>query len=56
MMSLVAKQRVVMVGLVREFALRHKAIASARKLVELKTSAEGFFMFLSTTETSVIDN
>ena len=46
LMSLVAKQRVVMSWLVRELAPRHRAMTSARKLEELKTSAEGFLWFL----------
>ena len=42
LMSLVAKQRVVRSGLVRELAHRHKAMTSASKLIELKTSTEEF--------------
>ena len=42
MMSLVAKQRVMRAGLVQELALKHKALTSARKLVERKTADEGF--------------
>lgn len=42
MLSLVAKQRVMRAGLVQELALKHKALASVRKLVERKTADEGF--------------
>ncbi len=42
MLSLVAMQRVMKAELVQELALKHKALASARKLVELKTADEGF--------------
>ena len=43
---LVSQKRVMMSGFVRELALRHRTMKSAQKLVELKTSAEGFYMFL----------
>lgn len=36
LMFTVAKQRVVMSGIVQELALKHKAMASARKFEELK--------------------
>ena len=36
MMSYVAQQQVMMAGLVQELALKHKAMTSTRKLVELK--------------------
>ena len=42
MLSIVAKQRVMRAGLVQELALKHKALTSARKLVERKTADEGF--------------
>ena len=44
MMSIVAKQRVMRSGLVWELAHRHRAMTSPRKLEELKTSAEGFYL------------
>ena len=53
MMSLVAQQRVVMSGFVRELALRHRTMAATRKLVELKISTEVFFMFLLTTNSDI---
>ena len=45
MMFLVAKQRVMMSGLVRELAHRHRAMTSARKLKELKHQQRGFHGF-----------
>ena len=45
MMFLVAKQRVMMSGLVRELAHRNRAMTSARKLKELKHQQRGFYGF-----------
>ena len=43
MLALVAKQRVVVAGVVQELALKHKALAASQKLVERKTTDEGFY-------------
>ena len=42
MMSLVAKQRVMMAGLVRELAHRHRAVTAARMLEEQRHQQRGF--------------
>jgi len=42
MMSLVAKQRVLMAGLVRALARRHKAVTAARMLEEQRHQQRGF--------------
>ena len=42
MMFSVARQRVMMGGLVQELALRHTAIPSAQRLEELKHQKRGF--------------
>ena len=42
MMSLVAKQRVLMAGLVRELARRHRAVTAARMLEEQRHQQRGF--------------
>ena len=47
MMSLVAKQRVMMSGLVRELAHRHKAMTSAPKREAQRHQQRGFLGFCS---------
>ena len=42
MMSIVAKQRVLMAGLVRELAHRHRAVTAARMLEEQRHQQRGF--------------
>ena len=44
-MSLVAEQRVMMAGLVREYAHRHKAMPSARKREAQRHQQRGFLGF-----------
>jgi len=45
-MSLVAKQQVVMAGMVQELALMQKAMASARKFKEQRHQERGFLCFI----------